>query len=89
MDCEDLDLSYTDLFKNFLLSRRLFDEYFCKEDKIKFSALLKNGKTQEAIDLYISIAQTISKDKWLPQKFAINQAIDILMKFYLDELIKE
>jgi hypothetical protein len=86
LDCEDLDLSYTDLFKNFLLSRRMFDEYFSNEDKENFFNLLSSGKTEEALNCYIDIAKIIAKEKWLPERFAINQAIDILMKFYLTEL---
>jgi hypothetical protein len=86
LNCEDLDLSYSDLFKNFLLSRQMFDEFFSKENRENFSSLLKNGRTQEALDIYIEIAKRIAREKWLPEQFAINQAIDILMKFYLNEL---
>jgi hypothetical protein len=86
LNCEDLDLSYSDLFKNFLLSRQMFNEFFSKREKEGFSALLKAGKTQEALDIYIEITRKIARQKWLPEKFAINQAIDILMKFYLNEL---
>jgi hypothetical protein len=86
LNCENLDLSYSDLFKNFLLSRQMFDEFFHKEDREKFFFLLKEGKTQEALDMYFKIAETIAREKWLPEQFAKNQAIDILMKFYLNEL---
>jgi len=88
LDCEDLDLSYTDLFKNFLLSRQMFDEYFSQKDKEEFIRLLKNEENEAAIDLYFNIAKIIAREKWLPENFAINQAIDILMKFYLSELPK-
>ena len=88
LNCEDLDLSYTELFKNFLLSKWMFDEYFLNEGRDKFYNLFKNGKTEEALDLYISTARLIAKKKWLPEKFAINQAIDILMNFYLNELMR-
>jgi uncharacterized protein (UPF0147 family) len=86
LNCENLDLSYSDLFRNFLLSRQMFDEFFIKEDRERFFDLLKDGKTQEALDIYIEITKTIAKEKWLPDNFAISQAIDILMKFYLVEL---
>ena len=86
LNCENLDLSYTDLFRNFLLSRRLFDEFFLKENKEIFFGFLKSGKTEDAINLYFDIARKIANEKWLPEKFAITQAIDILMKFYLTEL---
>jgi len=86
LDCEDLDLSYTDLYKNFLLSKWMFDDYFFKKDKEKFFSLLQSGKTQDALDLYLGIARKIAREKWLPEKFALNQAIDILLKFYLTEL---
>jgi hypothetical protein len=86
LNCENLDLSYSDLFKNFLLSRQMFDEFFHKEDREKFFILLKNGKTQDALDMYLEIAKTLAREKWLPEQFAKNQAIDILMKFYLTEL---
>jgi hypothetical protein len=86
LNCENLDLNYSDLFKNFLLSRQMFDEFFSKADRENFFTLLKEGKTQEALNIYLEIAKTIAREKWLPEKFAINQAIDILMKFYLNEL---
>jgi len=84
--CEDLELSYTDLFKNFLLSRELFDEYFNNNDRQSFFILLRSGRTQEALDLYISIATRIAEEKWLAEEFAVNQAIDILMDFYINEI---
>jgi hypothetical protein len=86
LNCENMDLSYSDLFKNFLLSRQMFDEFFSKEDRAKFFSLLKLDKTQEAYDMYIEIAKSIAREKWLTEKFAINQSIDILMKFYLNEI---
>jgi hypothetical protein len=86
LNCENLDLSYSDLFKNFLLSRQMFDEFFNKEDREKFFSLIKNDKMQEALDLYLKIAKNIAHEKWLPEEFAKNQAIDILMKFYINEL---
>jgi hypothetical protein len=64
----------------------MFDEYFSNEDKENFFSLLSSGRTEEALDCYIDIAKIIAKEKWLPERFAINQAIDILMKFYLTEL---
>jgi hypothetical protein len=86
LNCENLDLSYTDLFKNFLLSRQMFEEFFQKKDREDFSRLLWEGQTQEAFDLYINVAKRISREKWLPENFAINQAVDILKKFYLSGL---
>jgi hypothetical protein len=86
LNCEKLELSYTDIFRNFLLSRQLFDEYFCKGDRDQFLNLLSCEKTEEAFDLYINIAKTIAKEKWLPKNFAMNQAVDIFIKFYLAEL---
>jgi acyl carrier protein phosphodiesterase len=87
LNCENLDLSYSDLFKNFLLSRQMFDEFFIKEDREKFILLLKDDKIEDAYNMYIEIAKRIAKEKWLTEEFAINQAIDILTKFYLGELI--
>lgn len=84
--CEDLELSYTDLFKNFLLSRQMFDEYFNNDDKASFFNLLRNGQTQEAFNLYIGIAKRIAEEKWLAEEFTVNQAFDILMKFYINEI---
>ena len=86
LNCENLDLSYTDLFKSFLLSRQMFDEFFSRENKLRFLDLLREGNTEEAFDLYINVAKRIAHDKWLTENFAINQAIDILMKYYLSEL---
>jgi acyl carrier protein phosphodiesterase len=84
--CEDLELSYTDLFRNFLLSRQLFDEYFINHDKEVFYNLLRGGQTQDALDLYFNIASTIAEEKWLSKEFADSQAINILMKFYINEI---
>ncbi|MCL2244483.1 MAG: hypothetical protein FWC03_08460 [Treponema sp.] len=81
LNCENLDLSYTDLFKNFLLSRQMFIEFLSKEEREKFSNLLSEGKTQEAFDLYMNTARKIAHEKWLPENFAINQSIDILIKY--------
>lgn len=78
LNYENLDLSYTDMFKNFLLSRSLFDDFFLKTDRDAFTAFFKNGQYQEAIDLYVSIADGIAKEKWLPKHFARKQALDIL-----------
>jgi hypothetical protein len=86
LNCENLDLSYSDLFKNFLLSRQMFEEFFDKENKERFYGLLKQDKTQEALDVYLDVTKRIAQEKWLSERFAINQAIDILMKFYLNEL---
>ena len=89
LNCENLDLSYTDLFKNFLLSKQMFDEYFPEQERKKFFNLLQSEETQEALDLYFSIAGKIAKGKWLTENFARNQAIDILLNFYLLEMRKE
>ena len=86
LNCEDLDLSYSDLFRNFLLSHQMFNEFFGKDDRDRFFSLLKTGKYREALDLYLGIAKTIAREKWIPENFAINQAIDILKKFYLNEI---
>jgi hypothetical protein len=86
LNCENLDLSYSDLFKNFLFSRQMFDEFFDKGKRKRFFTLLENDKIKEALDVFFEIAKTIAKEKWLPERFAENQAIDILMKFYLNEL---
>jgi hypothetical protein len=40
LNCEDLDLSCSDLFKNFLLSHQMFEEFFSKKDKEQFFSLL-------------------------------------------------
>jgi len=87
LNCESLDLSYTDLFKNFLLSRQMFDEFFLKEDKELFYNLLREGNNEEAYNLYIGVSKRIAQEKWLTENFAANQAINILVKHYLDELI--
>jgi hypothetical protein len=86
LNCEDLSLSYTDIFKYFLLSRQLFDEFFPKKDRENFFNLLRNENTQEAYNFYFDTAKNIAQKKWLTEKFAINQAINILMNFYLKEL---
>jgi hypothetical protein len=83
LNCEDSELSYTDLFRNFLLSRQLFDEYFSTTEKENFYNLLQSGQTQNALDLYLNIARSIAEEKWLSKEFAENQAINILIKFYI------
>ena len=87
LNYEDLELSYKDLFRNFLLSRQLFDEFFHEEAKEEFFNLLRNGQTQNALDLYLNIAKKIAEEKCLPEEFAENQAIDILIKFYINEFM--
>jgi hypothetical protein len=86
LNCEDLDLSYSDLFKNFLLSHQMFNEFFKKEDRERFRNLILSEKMEEAYNFYVDIAKHIAQEKWLTENFAVNQAIDILMKFYLHEL---
>jgi hypothetical protein len=85
LNCEDLELSYSDLFRNFLLSRQLFDEYFSNNEKENFYNLLQGGQTQNALDLYLNIARNIAEEKWLSKEFAENQAINILIKFYIHQ----
>jgi len=87
LNYENLDLNYTELFRNFLLSRQMFDEFFSREDRENFSNLLKSGNAQEAFDLYVNIAKRIAHDKWLPEKFALSQAVYILTNYYLNEII--
>jgi hypothetical protein len=64
----------------------MFDEYFSQQDKKKFIGLLQSENAQDALDFYFGIAKGIASEKWLPENFAKNQAIDILMKYYLTEL---
>jgi hypothetical protein len=86
LNYENLDLSYTDLFRNFLLSRQMLKEFFLKGEIEDFSNLLHRGDTQEAIDLYTNKVKLIAQEKWLPENFAINQSIEILMKYGLTTL---
>jgi len=81
LNCENLDLSYTDLFKNFLLSRQMIKEYFFPDDIKNFFKLLSDGDTQEALDLYLDKIKIVANEKWLPENFAKNQSIDILLKY--------
>jgi len=81
LNCEYLDLSYTDLFKNLLLSRQMINDFFTREDVERFHNYLQNDNAQEAINMYIDIAIEISQEKWLPESFAINQSINILRKY--------
>jgi len=87
LNCENLDLSYADLFRNFLLSRQMFDEYFPKEERERFFNLLRHGSDQTAFTQYFDLAKRIAQEKWLPENFTRNQAIYILRKFYLKELM--
>jgi len=84
LNCENLDLSYTDLFKNLLLSRQMIREFFGKEEISRFYEFLQNDNAQEAINMYIDIVKNIAKEKWLPENFSINQSIDILIKYGVD-----
>ena len=87
LNYENLDLSYTELFRNFMLSRQMFDDFFSRADRDNFSNLLKSGNVQEAFDLYINIAKRIAQEKWLPEKFALSQAVYILINYYLNNII--
>jgi hypothetical protein len=60
--------------------------FFATKSANFFFDLLKSGNTGDAINTYLRIAEKIAKEKWLTKQFAVNQAIDILMKFYLVEL---
>ncbi|MDR2543126.1 MAG: hypothetical protein LBC80_06735 [Treponema sp.] len=84
---EDTLLNYSDLYRNFLLSRQLFDEYFNKHDKDKFSSLWQKEEYGEAIGLYKNIAKQIAQEEWLTENFAINQAFSILKEYYVYELL--
>ena len=86
---EDLDLSYEELFKNFMMSRQMFDEYFSEEEKKEFVELFHGKGVSSAMSLYLNIAKQIAVEKWFPEKFAINRAIDILTKSYFKELLKK
>jgi len=81
LNCENLDLSYTDLFKNLLLSRQMIREFFEDDDVRIFNDYLQKGNAQEAINMYFDIVRKIAKEKWLPDNFAINQSIAILRKY--------
>lgn len=85
LKCEDLELSYSDLFRNFLLSHQMFDEYFSPDEKESFYQMLQSGRTQDALDLYLNIARRIAEEKWLSKEFAENQAINILLNFYIHQ----
>jgi len=84
---EDLELSYADLFSHFLLSRQLIGEYFLKEDRKNFTNLVREGKTQDAYNLYIDIIKKIAEEKWLPENFAILHGENILKENFQKWLI--
>jgi len=84
---EDTILNYSDLYRNFLLSHQLFDEYFNQNDKDNFRDLWKRQEYGEAIDLYKNIAKNIAKEEWITENFAIHQAFRILNDYYAYKIL--
>jgi hypothetical protein len=78
-------LSYADLFRNFLLSRKMFDGYFSIENQKTVHDLFLKGNNREAYDFYINLTNDLPEREWLPKNFVVNQALYILQNFYFKE----
>jgi len=84
---DDTPLNYTDIYRNLMLSRQLFDQYFSEQDKEEFNSLWKKGKFNEASIFYKSIAKRVAQEEWITEEFAIYQAFKILMEYYADKIL--
>jgi hypothetical protein len=83
---EQISMEYADLFKNLLLPRKMFDEYFSKEDREKVRELFHAEKHKEIFGLLNDLAKNIAREEWLPENFAVNQVIYIFSNFYINKL---
>jgi len=84
---DDLPLDYSELFRNFLFSRKMFDNYFNSEKRKHFFILLKESKTDEANYIFNNILDDIVKNEILPKNFVFKQVSDMFLKFYANEYI--
>ncbi|MDR2111080.1 MAG: hypothetical protein LBP32_07215 [Spirochaetaceae bacterium] len=78
---EAIGISYTDLFLNLLFSRGAFEEFFDLEKQREFFTLLRANKRTEAMNLYRNTAHAAAVEKWIPEKFALEQAREWLREY--------
>jgi hypothetical protein len=64
-----------------LFSRGAFEEFFNFEKQKEFFNLWRTEKRSEAIGLYNTIIQEAATEKWVPEKFARDQAFEWLPKY--------
>jgi len=84
---ENIPLDYSELFKNFLFSRKMLDQYFNSEKRKIFFNLLKKSRNDKANKLLNNIMDKIVKNEFLPKEFVFKQVSDIIMEFYANEYI--
>jgi len=84
---DSISLDYSELFRNFLFSRKMFEKYFNSEKRKQFFILLKESKTDKANKLFNNILDDIVKNEILPKNFVFKQVSDMVMKFYANEYI--
>jgi hypothetical protein len=78
---EEIEISYTDLFLNLLFSRGAFEEFFDLEKQKEFFNLWRSDHRSDAISLYNVTVQKAAEEKWVPEKFARNQALEWLKDY--------
>lgn len=78
LDCEGNTVDYSMLFRHLLFSKELFDETFTKVEREEFQKLMNSDNKQENIKgavTYIDTAKEIAKNKDVPERLAVSQAI--------------
>lgn len=78
IDCEGDTVDYSMLFRHLLFSKELFDETFTKNEREKFKNLMNSNSEQEnneGAGMYINKAKEIAKNKDVPERLAVSQAI--------------
>ncbi|MDR2543127.1 MAG: hypothetical protein LBC80_06740 [Treponema sp.] len=85
---ENMPIDYSELFKNFLFPRQIFDEYFILEKRKMFFNLLREHEQEKAFKIFSDISDIITEKEFLSKSFVYDQAIDIIMKFYSNEYVK-
>lgn len=78
LNCEGDTVDYSMLFRHLLFSKELFDETFTKNEREEFKNLMNSNNEQENNEgavMYINKAKEIAKNKDVPERLAVSQAI--------------
>jgi hypothetical protein len=84
---EKIRLSYTDLYLDLLFSEGTFEEFFDIDNQKEFYQLWKSNKRSEAVELYRNLVKEAAKTKWVPEKFALDQAQRWMLNYIQNPLI--
>lgn len=81
---EGKTVDYDILFKHFLLSKELFEEYFTVEKQKEFHVLINSPEEElrhKALLLFINEVDKVSKEKSILREFAFKQALSWVKKY--------